>query len=401
MPDASYKYVAENADGKIVRGRIEAISDQAAIKALRASALSPIEVRPAPASEGLSFGLTDQSLPNAAFARIARKLADLLGAGVPLRDALRLCANQERQARPKAFLERVTHRVSSGAPLSKAFQEDEVRPPRLVNALTLSAERTGRFAENFERLAASLEATEKFQKEIIGQLIYPLALTVLIALTLIFLSFFVLPQFEGIFETAAAAPPAATQFVLSAGAAIRAYWQWTPFVVLLVLLGARLAARYAREELDLFVLSLPIVGPLILKMETGRFCRSLGVLTVNGAPLADALPVAAEAIGSPKLRRTAKAAENAVRSGKLLSPAMADTGAPQDAVSLIEIGERTGRLGDMLLKAAEQCEADVTTALKSFAALLGPLMTALMGLIVAGVIASVMVGVLSLNDAIY
>ncbi|MEM9496146.1 MAG: type II secretion system F family protein [Pseudomonadota bacterium] len=402
--EQSFAYVAENDAGKIVRGQIDAASETLAARMLRTSKLAPIDISPAGTDSAslLSFLHKERRLPVSVFARITRKLSDLLGSSIPLRDALRLCAAQEKHKTAQRFLERVTKRVSAGAVLSKAFRDDDLETPRLVNALTLSAERTGKFAENFERLADTLEAGEKFRREMIAQMVYPVALAILITLTLVFLSFFVLPQFETIFSTAGAEAPASTKFVLAAGAAVRAHWQLAPLLFLALLIGGRLAVQYAGDDIDRALTATPTIGSLLKKMEIGRFCRSLGALVVNGAPLAEALPVAAEAVSSPSLRRACKAAEKDVRSGKYLSPALREArAAPEEVTSLIEIGERTGRLGAMALKAADHCEADVSDALKRFAALASPVMTALMGLLVAGVIASVMIGVLSLNDAIY
>ena len=399
-----WRYCAEDSGGAVVKGALDAVDLQRAVARLKEQGLAPINIeeeRPAKAqlfsphrkSGHLSANDTTQ---------FCARMADLLNAGVTASKALALIADQARRKSLKEFAGRLHHKIRKGEALSVALKEDPTSPPRIMIALVASGEALGDMGGQFARLAKSFETRAALQKEIISQLIYPAALFVLILLTMVFLSFFVLPQFETVFLTASASPPAETRFVLAAGAFIRAYW----LAALLgggalILLAQFLIARN-RRGFEKTLLSAPILGLLIRKIETARYCRSLGELLSGGMPLARAMPIAHAALANSHLRDGVGVIEAEIRNGAPLSKAaMATPVLAHDAVSFFELGEETGDLGAMIEKAADYLEQQITVSLKRFAALAGPIMTAIMGLMTAGVIAAVMAGVLSLNDAVY
>ncbi|MEL7028210.1 MAG: type II secretion system F family protein, partial [Pseudomonadota bacterium] len=400
----SFHYVASSSDGRTVKGVLDASDRQGALQALKAKRLAPISLKERVGrrgASGLSF-TPKEHLPASAHARIARALADLLGAGVPLRDALALCAKRERSAKAAQFIERIEARVRGGEPLSKAIAEDRAEAPRLMIAMIRAAEQTGAFAPVLTKLADTLEASDKLRRETIAQLIYPSLLFVLVLLTIGFLSFYVLPQFERVFTSAAAEPPALTRAALAGGAWVRDHGWTTPFIVILGVIAVRMIAGAYKPAVHRLALSAPGLGGLLRTVEVGRFCRSLGTLTASGTPLAAAFPVALNVVGNTHAQGRLATATERVRGGEALADALHHTRiAPTAVVSLIEIGERTGQLGDMTLKAADLCAEDARKVLSTGASIISPVMTVLMGALVAGVVAAVMVGVLSLNDAVY
>ena len=399
-----WRYVAENGSGDVVRGALAAANFDSAVAQLKEQGFAPIDLEEENPAPGRLFSTRKRAaaLSENDLTRFCTRMADLLNAGVAASKALALIAEQAGRASLKGFAARLQSRIRKGAPLSEALAGDPAQPPRIMVALAASGEALGDLGGQFARLAAAFETRAALRKEIIGQLIYPAALFILIVLTLVFLSFLVLPQFESVFMTSGAAPPAETQFVLAAGAAIRAHWLTATLGLVAAAAGAQAFARRYRSRAEALLLAAPVVGALVRKLETARYCRSLGELLCGGMPLARAMPIARAAISNGRIRRSAGEIEKDVRNGAPLSRAARETGGLHgEVVSFFELGEETGDLGAMTVKAADYLEQQITTGLKRFAALSGPVMTAIMGLLTAGVIAAVMAGVLSLNDTVY
>ena len=404
MADQLWKYKAETADGKLISGQVSARSTDDVIAHLNTERLTPLTIKKQKANSPGDIVLFEGNakLKISDYASFTRSLADLVKAGVPLSEALLLIEKRTNKNTLKRFLSRLQNHIRAGSSLSRALEQDEQSVPRLMIALIHAGEASSSLDEQLNVIADTFEEQNKFQREITGQLIYPLALLTLVILTLVFLSFFVLPQFETIFLNADSTPPRETQIVLFVGSLIRQYGFLFPITLGgLWVLGVFLRKRHA-YAISNYLLKAPFIGSFLLKSEAGKFSRSLGALLTGGTSLSKALPIAEKAITSPYLKDKFQEASKQIRAGKPLSSSLSQNNlAPKEVLSLAEIGETTSDLGPMLTKAAELCEDDIKSALKRLTTLSGPILTALMGLITALVIASVMSGVLSLNDAIY
>lgn len=402
--DRPWRYTAENEHGAVVKGVLVACDFDSAIAELKAQGLAPINLdEERRASFGpFTLGGRAKPLSENGLADFCMRMADLLTAGITASKALSLIAAQPGEKPLKDFASRLEREIRKGRPLSEALLQDPARPPRIMIALAASGEALGDLGGQFTRLATGFKARATLRREIIGQLIYPAALFALIILTLVFLSFFVLPQFETVFAGSGAAPPPETAFVLAAGAFIRAHALTTILGAMIATGVLRLAIGRYRSRFETALLTLPVVGELVVKLETAKYCRSLGELVSGGMPLARAMPIAGAAISNSRIASLARIIEDDVRNGAALSKALKRTGGLHaQSAPFFELGEETGDLGVMTLKAADYFEQQVTVFLKRAAALSGPIMTAIMGLMTAGVIAAVMTGVLSLNESVY
>jgi len=397
----NWRYVAERNNGQIVKGQLSATSENEALRKIRAMGVSPVELAPA-GQEDSVFSGGRARLNHKETLEFVRSMADLIGAGIPVRDALASLVAREKRPVLKRFLERVEGQVRGGEALSAALEADPARLPRAVIALTKAGEASGLLGRNYSDLSAQMEEEDALRQELTGQLAYPIALIVLISLTLVFLSYFVLPQFETIFSDSGAIPPAETRFVLSAGEFLRNYAVWIPVGGLLIFMAMRTLAYRYQVGLDAFVANIPVMGRVLSKMDSARYCRTLGLLLSTGAPLAQAEAVARSSVNSQRIRNRHGQAAEAVRSGEKLSIALTNAGAlPDDALRFIELGEKTGQLDVMLTRSAQLYEREIRNTLKNTVELIGPLMIAILGICVGGVIAAVMSGVLSLNDVVF
>jgi type II secretory pathway component PulF len=397
----SWRYVAEYNNGKIVRGQVKARDEKDALRLIRAMGVTPVELAPLVRKNALFSGSRTR-LTHAEALEFVRGLADLVEEGIPVKEALSSMLIREKRPVLKQFLERVEARVRGGDALSKALKSDPAEVHRLTIALSEAGEVSGLLGRNLSELASQMQAEQELREELMGQLIYPLILVALFVLTLLFLSYFVLPNFEDIFADADATPPGVTLFVLSAGDFLRTYAVWMPAGVIAGYIVLRSIARRYRARLESLVLSLPIIGPTLSKRDAARYCRTLALLLSTGSPLVKAEPVARSAVGSDSLKKRLAVAAEAVRSGENLSTAMARENAlPDDALRFIELGETTGKMDVMLKRTSDLYEREIRSISKRAAELIGPLMIAILGICVGGVIVAVMLGVLSLNDVVY
>lgn len=402
-PDQLWSYTAEDRNGAVVEGALSANDLPDALKSLERQGLSPINMEKE-RNQRSGFGGWRKStqLTQKDLTQFCTRMADLLSAGVSALQSLHIISNQTKNERVQRFSERLENKLRKGQTLSHALQQDSSSPPNTMIALVAAGETLGDMGGAFSQLALSFEAQTTLRREIVGQLIYPAALFILLVLTIIFLSFFVLPQFESVFATASAPPPPETQFVLSVASFIRRFWLIGAAATVGFILPLYFFIKSNKPKWDQFVISAPVVGKLVRKMETARYSRSLGELLSGGLPLARAMPIAQSAVSNTSMSEALDHIQVQVKNGAPLSVAINATPClASDIFAFFELGEETGDSGRMVTKGASYIEQEVSNALKRFAVLSGPIMTAIMGLMTAGVIAAVMTGVLSLNDTVY
>ncbi len=398
----SWKYHAEDKNGSILRGKLIAASEAHAVTLLKDQRLKPIDVMPVRATVFANFLKRSTRLSGQEIATVARSMSDLLESGVPLGEMLTMLELREKPGTVRSLFERLRHEVRSGSEFSKALNTDRANLPRLMIAMAQAGEATGTLGAQLTRFADAQEKAQELRRDLIGQLLYPLVLCLLVVLTIFFLSFFVLPEFETIFSDGETRIPAETRFILDAGAWIRQWGATIPLIIAGFLLAGQFIIRRYRGLVERAVLAIPVIGSFFFTLESGKFCRGLGVMLQGGMAIVPALEIARKALSFETLHENHKNAANEVRAGASLSKSLITANViNEESIRFIELGERTGELGAMITKAATTNETKVKTSLKRLTDLLSPVLTILMGLITAGVIGSVMSGVLSLNETVY
>ena len=404
MVSRQWTYLAETAQGGVEKGSISAGDLDAAIATLKSKGLYPLKLdeKSRSGQQLLSLDRKGQTLSPSELIQFTSRMSEFLNAGISATKSLKLIERQASSTKLEDFASRLQGRLREGKALSTSLAEDDLTLPSHMIALVKSGEVLGDLGGQFARLAASFEKQDLLRKELTSQLIYPFALFVMIILTMIFLSFVVLPQFETVFANASALPPIETRIVLSAGAFVREYWLIGAFSTLLSFASLKAFIQYRKATWEKALLKVPFIGPTLREKETAQYCRSLGELLLGGMPLARAMPIARATLSIDTLRRDVEKIEHAVKNGASLSQATKATPClDREANPFFEMGEETGDLGAMVEKAADFLEQKYSTTLKRFATLSGPIMTAIMGIVTAGVIAAVMTGVLSLNETVY
>ena len=395
----AWAYVAEQSDGHIVRGELVARDAAEAARLVRELGVTPISVRPAGRGFTLFGGRTNLSATETI--DLVRGVADLITAGLPLKEAFASLAEREKRPALRNAIRRLEGRLQRGDSFSAALRADPAGLPRSMIALAEAGEESGLLGKNYSDLAEQMERDQALRQELIGQMIYPLAILTMMAATLMFMAHILLPQLEGVFD-GNTEPPPITAFVFDAGRFLRQWGIWIPPGILLVAILVRNAARLIPETVERLAGMIPVVGTTRLQVEAVRYCRALGLLTAAGTPLARAEPVARETIGSIGLRARHAAAADAVRAGESLSVALSRHHAlPDEALRLVALGERSGNLDTMLLRAADLMDRRVRARLKRVVELISPLMIVILALAVGGVLVAVILGVLSLNEAVF
>ncbi len=403
MPRFSYK--AATASGEVIEGEIDAADRQAVIDRLRSQGHVPI--RAEEKARGLGAGLWI-GFPIGAgrvgpkdIALLTRELATLLQAGLPLDRSLSVLRDLVRTGPSRTLVERVQDEVRGGAALADAL---EARPevfPSYYIGMVRAGETGGNLEGVLVALADSLERTQALRENISSALMYPILVVVIAVLSLIVLMTAVIPEFRPLFEGSGAELPLLTQIVIAVSDFVGAYW-WAlalGILALVLLVRRHNSDPKGRLRWDRWVLGLTYLGDLILKVEVARLARTLGTLSKNGVNLLDALSMT---IGTVENRAVAEALDEVrlrLAKGEGLGRPMAETSIfPTLALQLIQVGEESGALEDMLLRVADIYEDEVQRSLQRLLSLLAPLITIILGVVIAVIIGSMVAAILSAYD---
>ena len=400
-----YRYEAVDSAGEVLRDAIEAPSAEAAVEHLRDRGLLPLAV--SEARGGLLAGAWGQPLfsKNRALSRktvllLTQQLGNLLHAGMPLDRALTILIGVSDDQQAKALLERVQEKVRGGSNLADALEVQGAFSRFYLNMIR-AGEVGGALDVVLKRLTDFLERSQALRETVTSALIYPMILLSVSALSVIILLTFVVPQFQRLFADAGKALPLATQIVIALGDGLRHYgWVGAIGVVLLVaLLRQQMSQPASRARWDRWFLRLPLFGDLIAKVETARLSRTLGTLLGNGVSLLNALTIVRETLSNQVLAAALGEVAEHVKTGRGLADPLLEAGDfPKLAVQMIRVGEETGQLQEMLLQVADTYDAEVQTAVKRLLTLLEPALILGLGVVIAGIIMSILVAILSLNE---
>ena len=403
----SFRYTAVSAAGEMQQGVMDAPDEAAVIRTLQGQGAIPMRAEPADAAPaGLSrllgadlFG--PRGLSRQQVADATRELAVMLGAGLDLDRALRFLVETAPSPRVAAALVRTRDTVRDGGALATALaQQPESFPPVYIG-MVRAGEAGGQLAATLERLAGLLERQRTLAAHIRAALVYPAVLVVAAIGSIVLLLTQVLPQFTPLFAQNNAALPGPTQFLVDAGDALSAWGLPGLLVLLLAGLVLRTILRQPGPRLaaDRLLLRLPVMGGLLKEISAARFARTFGTLLVNGVPLVTALDVARDTLGNTAATAAVDRATQAARGGEDLSITLRAANVfPLRLPTLLRLGHETAQLGPMALRAAEIHEEASRLGLQRLVALLVPAITVIMGALIAGIVASLLLAMLSLND---
>jgi len=398
-----YRYRAIGAGGETLKGVSEGGSEtEIASKLQRRGA---IVLAVSPANRGLGLLTLELggsgALRRGELTEATRELASMLGAGQDIDRSLRLMTEEASNKRVAAVLGRVRELVRDGASLAAALATEPKSFSRLYIGLVRAGEAGGQLGSTLERLAELLERQRSMSAAIQSALIYPAVLLVAASGSIFFLLTEVLPQFVPLFAENGVALPASTALLLATGNLASSYGLLA--LILSIAIGFAVHRGLKRPEwrlqADLLLLRLPLIGGITREILAARLTRTLGMLLNNGVPLLAALGIAREVLDNRAAQSAVAAASESAKNGQGMAVALTNsTVFPSRMVHLLRLGEATAQLGPLALRAADIHEERTRLALQRMVALLVPAITILMGAAVAGIVSSLLLAMLSLND---
>jgi type IV pilus assembly protein PilC len=332
-----------------------------------------------------------------------QELATLLKAGMPLVQSLDILRRSVENATFKAVLDDVHQRVSAGSSLSEAFEAHGNLFPGVYTASLMAGEKSGSLDTVLRRFISYVKIIGAVRRKTLSALMYPIILMCLSIGVVTLIVVRVVPQFAEFYAGFNAELPLATRILTGTSGAIRANLLW----ILLAVGGGGFAIRTwlkrpgQRTRLHGFMLRAPIIGPPATKFATSQFARTMATLLSGGIPLVTALDVASRAIGNRAMAQHLDIVGQQVREGQSLAQAMAARGIfPDVAIKMVEVGEATGALQDMLNAQADFYDEDIETTLTRFVALVEPALLIIMGLVIAALLLALYMPVFQLSNAV-
>lgn len=405
-PSRNWAYQARDGAGKLVKGKIEAPTESAAIDRMRTLGLSPVKVSESVAGTGLNreieigggkrVGLKDLAV-------LSRQAATMVAAGLSLLKTLSILAEQTENKKLKATLSSVARDVEVGFALSDALgKHPRIFPPLMINMIR--AGEIGGFLDGaLNTIAVNYEKEAKLREQIKSAMTYPVMVLCMSVVAVIVMLIFIVPIFQKMFEGMGSELPLPTMMLV---------WLSQSMVVVVpvgVIVGVAFSIWWnankhterVRKFVDPLKLKLPVFGKLIAKIAITRFCRNLADMVKAGVPILQALNIVGEASGNWVIENAAHNVANSVRVGKSLSgPLSEESVFPPMAAQMIAVGEDAGALDTMLSKVADFYDDEVKATTESLTSIIEPLLIAFLGVVVGGMVVALYMPIFSMISVV-
>lgn len=405
---ARFKFTALDSKGKEVHGEIDADNQSAAVARIREKQYFPTKVEElsggggaAPAKRAAAKGGALQmeiKMPKflqggvkaKQLTTFTRQMSTLVNAGLPLMRALRVLQRQEKNPALRDAVTQMAESIESGS----TFAESLAAHPKIFDRLFVNMVKAGEIGGVLDvvlaRLAEFQEKAEKIKGKVKSAMTYPIVVLVMALSILAFLLIYIVPKFATIFgDLTGGKMPMLTQFVMDASNTLvhRFPVVLISLVVLVVVLKLLAKTSKGRYVLDKFKLHAPVFGQLISKNSISRFTRTLGTLMAAGVPVLQALNIVKETVGNEVISRAVATIHDAVKEGENMAPPISSSKVfPPMVVSMVEVGEETGALPDMLMKIADSYDDDVDNAVAAMTSIIEPLLIIFLAVVVGTIV---------------
>ncbi len=391
-----FTYRATTADGTIREGVIDAADQKAAIDRLKSGGVIPLSV--SSPREGMKQRLIRRSAKGDLLT-FTTELSALLGAGLPLDRSLNILADISENREMKDIVHAILKSIREGNSFSDALQHHPRVFPRIYVNMVRAGEAGGVLDTVLDKLNEFLESSKELRDHVLSAMIYPVILVVSGSASIILLLTFVLPKFTTIFAELGKALPLPTRVLLAFSSALQSYW-WIALgglIAAVMLFRNSVKSGPGRYRWD--SIKLRLMGEVIRKLETARFCRTLGTLLKSGVPLLQALNNAKDVLNNQVISAAIDSVSRGAKEGKGIAAPLTNSRVfPPLALSMIKVGEETGQLDDMLLKVATTYEKSLRVAIKRFISFLEPAMILVMALIIGFIVVSMLMAIFSITE---
>jgi type IV pilus assembly protein PilC len=396
-----YAYTAIDQSGRTVRSTMEADNEQLVLAKLRDQALHCTEIKKTNKGAKTSFGR--KKLKPKSLVVFSRQFATMIDAGIPILRCLDILCGQMKDPALKEAAEAITTDVKGGLQLHEAL----AKHPNIFNKLYVNmiraAELGGILDQILDRLACFLEYEAEIKGKIKGAMMYPTLVLIFSQVMLFALFSFVLPKFKEIFDGMDVQLPPVTAALFAMGDFMSKFW----WLIILAGIGGYFGMKsYARTpkgryQFDMFKLKLPIIGELTLKMSVARFTRTFGTLISSGVPMLRSLEIVGETMGNMVLCEAVENTRASIREGNKLSAPLAASGLfPNMVTTMIDIGEESGRLSEMLVKVGDFYDTEVEATVKGLTSMIEPMLIIFLGVVVGFIAISIMTPIFKLVNSV-
>jgi general secretion pathway protein F len=399
----AYAFEALDPQGQTRRGVLEADTARAARSQLRAQDWVPLKVAPVQrTSQGFNTVIWESRVfNNTALAVWTQQLSGLVSAGLPLERALAALSDEAETPRQRDLVSALRTEVNAGAPFAKALSQYPREFSAIFTAVIGAGEQSGHLGLVLERLADDLQAQQNLRGKLLAAGLYPLIVSVVALVIVLFLLAYIVPQVAEVFSSNQQKLPMLTTVMLALSRFVQNFWLWGVLLVAALGMAGHLALKRPpmRLRFDAAWLQLPLIGRLARGYNAARFASTLAMLATAGVPILKALQAAADTLHNTALKRDAQDALVLVREGAPLASALAQHPRfPRLLVMFSRLGEQTGTLPTMLQRAANQLSEDVQRRALQLATLLEPLLIVTMGAMVMLIVLAVMLPIIQLNQ---
>lgn len=398
---ATWHFRALGADGRVRTGTLPGDDEKRVVQELRRQGLIPVYVG------AQAQGKAGIELPKLQFGKrrdilfFTQELSTLLNAGIPLDRALSITSELGEKAEFRSVVQEILRTLKGGKSLAESLStKPEYFPDFYVN-MVRAGEASGSLAQIFERLSDYEKQKDELRGYIVSSMVYPALLSLVGAGSIFILLYFVVPRFAAVFSDGQMKIPTPTLILLTVSAWVRQWGGWFLLLLTGAVAGFRMyiGSKEGRYWWDGFRLKIPVLGDALRKAQTAQFSRAMGTLVGNGVPLVQSLTIARSIMTNQPMAQSLEAVAQGVKRGEGLSGPLSKTGQfPVLASHLLSVGEETGRLDAMFLRAADIYDTDTKTAIKRFTSLFEPLIILVLGVIVGVLILSMLLAITSINE---
>ena len=397
--DIAFNWEGKDKKGNRIKGKSLAPDELALRTELRRQGIAPSRIRKQSTAFQKGGKINSQDI-----AVFSRQLATMLAAGIPMVQSFEIVGTgNDKPAMQKLILD-IKAEVEGGTSLHESLAKHPLYFDDLFVNLVQAGEQAGALENLLDKIATYKEKTEALKKKVKKALFYPAAVLVVAVIVTLILLIFVIPQFESLFKGFGADLPAFTQMVISMSRFVQAQGVFLAMVTgaaVYTFLYFKKRSRKFREYLDRMALKLPVIGPILNKSAIARYARTLSTMFAAGVPLVEALESVAGATGNIIYENAVLKMKDEVATGQRLQRAMENTGLfPNMVNQMIAVGEESGSLDEMSGKVAAFYEAEVDNAVDSMSALLEPMIMAILGVLVGGLVIAMYLPIFKLGAAV-
>ncbi|WP_307812270.1 type II secretion system F family protein [Lacisediminihabitans changchengi] len=405
MATLAYAYTGRDSAGKVVKGKVDAATESNAALRLRAMGVSPTSISEAKDGTGLNMEISflSKGVGLKDLAIMSRQMATMIAAGLSLLKTLTILASQTENKKLALTLAEVRSDIESGVSLSESFAKHPRIFPRLMIYLVRAGETGGFLDGALESIAANFESDVKLRATIKSALTYPVAVLIMAFVAVIAMLIFIVPVFQAMFTSLGGQLPIPTQILVT----LSQNMIWIAPLLAVVLIGTSLWWKFNKDKekvrsiFDPLRLKIPVFGGLFAKVAVARFTRNFAAMIGAGVPILQALNIVGETSGNWVIENALKKVQDSVRTGNSIAGPLAEQPIfPAMVVQMIAVGEDSGALETMLTKIADFYDEEVTATAEALTSLIEPLMIAVIGTIIGGMIVALYMPIFTIFNQI-